>query len=644
MAHPETAPADLSRPLDWSWATVMVVDDEEINRELLAGIARRQGVGHVVQAKDGLDCLSLLERTAPDLIILDIVMPNMDGFSTCVRIRQMPQWADIPILVQTALTSPQDVLACFEAGASDVVAKPIRPAELSARIRVHLENRRMVGTLRDANLRIHREMLGARDMQRTLFPSRAVLDDLYTHQGLCVEGRVEPLDGVGGDIWNIVPLGDSLIAVMLADFSGHGLMAALNTFWLHAFITRQTEAMRQPAEFLKLLNVALRENLMRGHFATFFFGLIDLDRDELHWSGAGAPKPVLVIGDERFQLDTTGLPLGLTDRAAYSTHSVAFPPGAGLLLFSDGLTDVNIGDGRKMEAHGLMDRLGRYQSPMMEAELSDLWDTILPPGSCHLTDDTTAVWVRRQRPNKTERQDNRFLALSGIGVQQATRWAAQMALPTKSAPPAGGPGRPVHVIARGVDEDLSAAFGTPFAVIVEATDDLLAAAPPEELLQPPGDQQILASLTTATAYRLPLAMMFTESLFTQGLIAEAAKGGILLALQEAVANSVVHGNLELHSPRRAFENMRAYWAEIRNRLADPVKADRLVTLDARVRDGLIVITVTDQGRGYNPDSVQARDPSRPHGKGLKLISQLSLAREVAQGGRQHILTFARDRA
>ncbi|WP_291718008.1 SpoIIE family protein phosphatase [Magnetospirillum sp. 64-120] len=644
MAQPETVSADLSRPLDWSWATVMVVDDEEINRELLAGIARRQGVGTVVQAKDGLDCLHQLERTAPDLIILDIVMPNQDGFTTCSRIRQIPQWADIPILVQTALTSPQDVLACFEAGASDVVAKPIRPAELSARIRVHLENRRMMGTLRDANLRIHREMQGAREMQRTLLPSRTVLDDLRTRHGLWVEGRVEPLDGVGGDIWNIVPLSDTLIAVMLADFSGHGLMAALNTFWLHAFITRQTEAMRQPADFLKLLNSALRENLMRGHFATFFFGLIDLERDEMHWSGAGAPKPVLTLGGEHFQLDTTGLPLGLTDRAVYTSHSVAFPPGAGLLLFSDGLTDVDIGDGQKMESHGLVSRLEGYPSSIMDADLNNLWDTILPPGTGHLTDDTTAVWIRRQRLTKSDRQDNRFLSLAGIGTEPAKLWVAQMALPTNLTPPGGIAGRPIHLVASGLDEALATAFTTPFALIVEANDDLIAAPPPEELLQPPGDNQIMVSMTTATAYRLPLAMLFTDALFAQGLIAEAAKGGILLALQEAVANSVVHGNLELHSPRRAFENMRAYWAEIRSRLADPIKANRLITLDARIRDALIAITVTDQGRGYNPDMVQSRDPSRPHGKGLKLISQLALSRDVTQGGRQHVLTFARDRA
>jgi sigma-B regulation protein RsbU (phosphoserine phosphatase) len=401
MAQPEISLTAAVTSQDWSWATVMVVDDEEINRDLLAAIARRNGIGTIVQASDGLDCLRKLETVHPDLIILDIVMPNLDGFATCTRIRAIPAWADIPILVQTALTTPQDVLACFEAGASDVVAKPIRPAELSARLRVHLENRRMVRTLRDTNQRIHKEMKGAREMQRTLFPAPALLDHLRSSHGLAIEGRVEPLDGVGGDIWAVHPLSDTLVAVMMADFSGHGLMPALNTFWLHAFISKQSTAMREPADFLKLLNGALRSNLMRGHFATFFFGLIDLERDELRWSGAGAPKPVLLLNGDFHQLDTTGLPLGLTERASYTNHSVAFPPGAKLLLFSDGLTDIATEDGTRLESHGLLERLQPHLSRYPDADLNSILDAVVPPGRAQLSDDTTAVWIRRHHQHNS---------------------------------------------------------------------------------------------------------------------------------------------------------------------------------------------------------------------------------------------------
>ena len=642
MADPQiTRPSTTTSP-DWSWATVMVVDDEEINRALLAGIARRDGIGTIVQAVDGLDCLHKLETVQPDLIILDIVMPNLDGFATCARIRAMPDWSDIPILVQTALTTPQDVLACFQAGASDVVVKPIRPAELTARLRVHLENRRMLRTLRDANQRIQKEMLGAREMQRTLFPSAAMLDQLHGEHGLYIEGKVEPLDGVGGDIWGLHPLSDTLVAVMVADFSGHGLMAALNTFWLHAFVSKQAAAMRQPAEFLKLLNGALRANLMRGHFATFFFGLIDLERDELHWAGAGAPKPILVLNDEFHELDTTGLPLGLTDRAIYGSHSVAFPPGACLLVFSDGLTDIASQDGTRIEAHGLMQRLRPHLLANPASNLAGILEAVAPAGQTRLSDDTTAVWIRRRPQEASDLIDPRHLCLSGIELEQVKWWVTLLALPYRINPIPGQPSRPIHLIASGEDQLLNNAFDCNFAAIVEIIADQLGEEPPEELVLPPSDTHMLVSLTTTTAYRLPLAMLVCDSLLARGLISEQAKGSILLALQEAIANGVVHGNLELHSPRRAFENMRAYWAEIRNRLADPAKARRRITIDCHLRDDQICITVTDQGRGYNPETVQDRDPSRPHGKGLKLISQLTAGIEVGLGGRQHALTFARE--
>lgn len=642
MAQPDISHTTTTKPPNWSWATVMVVDDEEINRELLATIARRDGIGTIIQAHDGLDCLRKLETVHPDLIILDIVMPNLDGFATCARIRAMPAWADIPILVQTALTSPQDVLACFQAGASDVVAKPIRPAELSARLRVHLENRRMVCTLRDANQRIHKEMQGAREMQRTLFPAPALLDHLRTTHGLAIEGQVEPLDGVGGDIWAVHPLTDTLIAVMIADFSGHGLMAALNTFWLHAFISKQSTAMREPADFLKLLNGALRANLMRGHFATFFFGLIDLERDELRWSGAGAPKPMLWLNDEIHQLDTTGLPLGLSDRAVYRNHSMAFPPGASLLLFSDGLTDIETENGTRLESHGLLERLHPHLARHPDSDIAGILNAVAPPGQAQLSDDTTTVWIRRHHQNKNSTLDPRHLRLVGVGFTTLAPWISLLALPKRQQPPPNQPNCPIHLIASGNDAELMAAFGDTFAAILEIVPDQLTQTPPEELVLPPGDNHLLASLTTSTAYRLPLAMLFCDSLVAHGMIGEAAKSNVLLALQEAIANGVVHGNLELHSPRRAFENMRAYWAEIRRRLADPVKAKRRITVDAHLRDNVVLITVTDQGRGYNPDTVQTRDASRPHGKGLKLISQLALTREIAHGGRQHTLSFARE--
>lgn len=637
------AEARRGRQPDWSWATVVVVDGEGASRAMVAALAGRVGIGTVLQASDGDDCLALLGTAHPDLIVLDMLMDQAGGHATCARIRALPDLADVPVLALTALTAPHDMQACFDAGASDVVAKPVRPAELSARLRVHLENRRLVRTLSETNHRLRRELEGASDMQRMLFPGPATLETVRTVHGLVVEGRVQPLDSVGGDLWTVQVLDNKTIAVMLADFSGHGLMAALNTFWLHAFVGKDTGAMRDPAGFLTRLNETLRLNLARGQFATAFVAVIDTDRGELRWAGAGAPRPVLVVDGQVHQLDTTGLPLGLGQATRYSNHSVAFPPGAALLAFSDGLTDLPDERGVHLEGHGLLNRLRPLlaRGVLDQVGLDDLWSAALPGDGLPLSDDTSIIWLRHSGSPGRGRPDPRHLITTGLGLLALHDWISQLALPSSVLPVNPGSSRPVHMVAAGNDDTLIGAFATPFAAIIETRPERLRQDPPEHLMLVSGAGQMLVALTTASAYRLPLAALFAEALRRASLIDDAAKEAVLLALQEAIANGVVHGNLEMHSPRRASENMRAYWAEIRARLADPVKGARLITLDARIHDGLLTIAVTDEGRGFNPDQIQQRDPSRPHGKGLRLIHQLTLSADIAQGGRQHVLTFSR---
>lgn len=632
-----------SRQPDWSWATVVVVDGEGASRAMVAALAGRVGIGTVLQASDGDDCLALLQTTRPDLIVLDMLMDQAGGYATCARIRALANLAEVPVLALTALTAPGDMQACFDAGASDVVAKPVRPAELTARLRVHLENRRLVRTLSDANHRMRRELEGACDMQRLLFPSPVALESLKVMHGLSVEGRVQPLDSVGGDLWTVQVLDNKTVALLLADFSGHGLMAALNTFWLHAFIGQDTALMRDPAGFLGRLNDTLRLSLARGQFATAFVAVIDTERAELRWAGAGAPRPILVVEGQLHSLDTTGLPLGLGQSTRYSNHAIAFPPGAGLLAFSDGLTDLTDERGAHLEGHGLTNRLRPLlgRANLTQVGLEDLWTAALPGDGLPLGDDTSAVWVRHTGTAGSARPDPRHLIASGLGSLSLAEWSRRLGLPSSVLPTQDEHSRPVHMIARSQDNTVLGAFATPFAAIIEVVPERLRQDPPEHLVLASGQRQVLAALTTATAYRLPLASLFCEALCQARIIDEDAKGGVLLALQEAVANGVIHGNLEMHSPRRASENMRAYWAEIRSRLADPAKGQRLISVDARVRDGLLIIAVTDEGRGFNPDQIQQRDPTRPHGKGLRLIHQLTLSSEVALGGRQHVLTFSR---
>ncbi|MBF0333963.1 MAG: response regulator, partial [Alphaproteobacteria bacterium] len=120
---------------------VLVIEDSETNRRLLDALLRAAGIQTIAFAVDGIDGLEKVESFQPDLVVLDIMMPRMDGFEVCRRLRALPEHRSLPILVQTGLETAQERTEAFRAGATDLVIKPLNGAEFLARVRVHLQNR-----------------------------------------------------------------------------------------------------------------------------------------------------------------------------------------------------------------------------------------------------------------------------------------------------------------------------------------------------------------------------------------------------------------------------------------------------------------------------------------------------------------------
>ena len=126
---------------------ILVVDDNRVNRHLLVAVLQRGGFPNVGTAEDGIDALAKIEEGAPDLILLDLMMPRMDGFEVCRQVRANPAWRDLPILVQSSLSGSEDRKHAFSAGATDFVTKPINATELLSRVRIHLENQALLRDL-----------------------------------------------------------------------------------------------------------------------------------------------------------------------------------------------------------------------------------------------------------------------------------------------------------------------------------------------------------------------------------------------------------------------------------------------------------------------------------------------------------------
>lgn len=195
----------------------------------------------------------------------------------------------------------------------------------------------------------------ARSMQAELLPTRARLEEMQARYGLKVSGLFETSCDLGGDLWGIEPIDGSRFALWLADFSGHGVGAALNTFRLHTLIRNQSEARGQPAAYLAELNLRLTGLLPTGQYAAMLYGVVDVAEGLFTYAAAAAQHPLAVRladgGTERG--DGSGLPLGITAKAAYAERRLALPPGTLLFLTSDALAENPGRDGSVLGRDGV---------------------------------------------------------------------------------------------------------------------------------------------------------------------------------------------------------------------------------------------------------------------------------------------------
>lgn len=123
-------------------AKVLIVDDDKINRQMLERILNK--ASYIIETADsGKSAMELMEKDPPDIILLDVVMPELDGFQVCRRIRKVENFKMIPIIFITALEETEDKVKGFEAGANDYITRPFRQVEVLARVKAHLRIREM---------------------------------------------------------------------------------------------------------------------------------------------------------------------------------------------------------------------------------------------------------------------------------------------------------------------------------------------------------------------------------------------------------------------------------------------------------------------------------------------------------------------
>lgn len=327
--------------------TVLLVDDEPANIEIANSIL--QDIYKIRVATNGARALELANQVpAPDLILLDVMMPGMDGYEVCTRLKAASQTRDIPVIFLTGQIEIDDETKGFEVGAVDYIHKPFSPAVVKARVRTHLALRGIREQLEIQLLTIQREMDRARQIQLSILPSR-----IPSIQHLDIAARYIPMTSVAGDFYDFIVIDQKRIGILVADVSGHGMPAALISSMLKIALAGQTPRASDPARVLDGLNQALCGKF-EGHFVTAAYIVIDTEKRNLSYAGAGHPP--LVMRDHSAgvtgEFTENGLFLGFFPEATYTELELPFREGDWVVLYTDGVpettnsSDEQFGTGR----------------------------------------------------------------------------------------------------------------------------------------------------------------------------------------------------------------------------------------------------------------------------------------------------------
>ena len=320
---------------DLSESRVLIVDDVKTNIDILVEALRDDYKLSV--ALDGAAALRSIEKNPPDLVLLDIVMPGLDGYEVCRRLRAQEPTRELPVMFLSALEDVKDKTHGFEVGGNDYLTKPFEVLEVKARVRSLLKAKAYADAIREA---MARDLRIAREIQMGILP--ADLAAVTRGTGLDVHAIIEPAREVGGDLYEVLRVSNDRIVVALGDVSGKGIPAAL--FMAVAVTVLRTLArhIAEPDEILRRLNDELAEQNPRGMFVTLQCLVFDLAQGRVSGAGAGHHQLAIVSRGRppRLACASSGRPAGLMAGNPIERETMQLEPDDTFVLFSDGVSEA----------------------------------------------------------------------------------------------------------------------------------------------------------------------------------------------------------------------------------------------------------------------------------------------------------------
>lgn len=373
---------------------ILIINDDRDVRELNQIILETAGYA-TIEATNGKNGIQLAKEKIPDLILLDILMPEMNGFETCKQLKIEPLTSDIPVIFLSSLTSPKDKIEGLKCGGVDFINRIIDRGELLARVNIHMEIKTLTQALKKTNEELVQkqkslddDLFAASIIQQSFLPPLKL-----NLQNLKMSYIWMPLNKIGGDFFNAVQYENEKVVFYIADVSGHDVPSALVTIAISQFINQVntiSNSLTSPNEMLKLLDLEFPLERFDRYF-TIFYLILDQRSGNLVYSSAGHPPAIILKKNQNFKiLDKGGIIIGLNlkkpdeDRApiqAFTEGVETLEEGDKIFLYTDGVIEVKNQDGECYGQNRLFNLLESIKHKSVENIIDKVYESFMTFGN-----------------------------------------------------------------------------------------------------------------------------------------------------------------------------------------------------------------------------------------------------------------------
>jgi sigma-B regulation protein RsbU (phosphoserine phosphatase) len=315
--------------------SILMVDDNPTNLQVLFQTLEGMECRMLV-AKDGQTALTIADKKLPDLILLDIMMPGMDGYEVCRRLKSQPSTQHIPVIFLSALSETEDKVKGLNIGAVDYITKPFQPEEVIARVNTHLTIHRLKSEVETQKNQLEQELRTVSDLQCDLLPEK--LPDI---DGLELAVYYETSRYAGGDYYDFSEMPDNRFGILMADAEGHSAPAAVRMAMTRALFSAYPSVPSNPADVLNYLNRHLCK-VVEPSFITSLYMVYDAHQQLMQMANAGHPPPLIYSASDgavKTWSMRSVFPMGIDLYDHVPVSEKKLEKGDRLLLYTDGVTE-----------------------------------------------------------------------------------------------------------------------------------------------------------------------------------------------------------------------------------------------------------------------------------------------------------------